>query len=447
MLTDLGVARVLGETAAARSPRPTSTPPSPGAARPDRRPTSSAWPPPRSTRSPASRRGTPPPRPTRSRSRPPASCPTSPSWRRMPRPSCSPSSHAGCRPTRTTGVRGAFALDLRHACRPEPVRLPVVGVPDAELGRTGRGAAHRAHPPGARAAAPAGTGRRSTSGRRDALSDAARAAGGRRPSRRAAALAVLAGVLGRGRAWPVRLWAPDADGADAARRRRRRHVGRSCGPPLPASPTSRRSRPPAEDWRRRGRGSSTTGGRTRSRPAMLADCSTPSTRRAARCCAADADARAGAGRDRARRCAASRPTVVEVAAGAVDGDRVELDAGRPLARLRGGGGGRRRAAHRGRPSRVRRPHGAACGRGDGWRIESAERRGLRRHGRGERRPQCLGEVGAGELVAGLQQPGRQGPLAADDARSAELAAAPAFSANAGNAQHRGPVQRPGRARG
>lgn len=32
-----------------------------------------------------------------------------------------------------------FALDLRHACRPEPVRLPVPGVPDAELGVTGRG--------------------------------------------------------------------------------------------------------------------------------------------------------------------------------------------------------------------------------------------------------------------------------------------------------------------
>jgi hypothetical protein len=32
-----------------------------------------------------------------------------------------------------------FALDLRHACRPEPVRLPVAGVPDAELGATGRG--------------------------------------------------------------------------------------------------------------------------------------------------------------------------------------------------------------------------------------------------------------------------------------------------------------------
>jgi hypothetical protein len=37
------------------------------------------------------------------------------------------------------GSAAAFALDLRHACRPEPVRLPADGVPDADLGRTGRG--------------------------------------------------------------------------------------------------------------------------------------------------------------------------------------------------------------------------------------------------------------------------------------------------------------------
>jgi hypothetical protein len=37
------------------------------------------------------------------------------------------------------GSAAAFALDLRHACRPEPVRLPLPGVPDAELGSTGRG--------------------------------------------------------------------------------------------------------------------------------------------------------------------------------------------------------------------------------------------------------------------------------------------------------------------
>jgi eukaryotic-like serine/threonine-protein kinase len=36
------------------------------------------------------------------------------------------------------GSAAAFALDLRHACRPEPVRLPADGVPDAELARTGQ---------------------------------------------------------------------------------------------------------------------------------------------------------------------------------------------------------------------------------------------------------------------------------------------------------------------
>ncbi|WP_142458430.1 serine/threonine-protein kinase [Geodermatophilus aquaeductus] len=37
------------------------------------------------------------------------------------------------------GSAAAFALDLRHACRPEPVRLPTAGIPDADLARTGRG--------------------------------------------------------------------------------------------------------------------------------------------------------------------------------------------------------------------------------------------------------------------------------------------------------------------
>jgi hypothetical protein len=37
------------------------------------------------------------------------------------------------------GSAGALALDLRAACRPEPVRLPGAGIPDADLGRTGRG--------------------------------------------------------------------------------------------------------------------------------------------------------------------------------------------------------------------------------------------------------------------------------------------------------------------
>src|SRR4051794_22293102 len=37
------------------------------------------------------------------------------------------------------GSAAAFALDLRHACRPEPVRLPADGVPETELGVTGGG--------------------------------------------------------------------------------------------------------------------------------------------------------------------------------------------------------------------------------------------------------------------------------------------------------------------
>ncbi|MFD2092142.1 protein kinase domain-containing protein [Blastococcus deserti] len=37
------------------------------------------------------------------------------------------------------GSAAAFALDLRHACRPEPVRLPADGVATRELARTGRG--------------------------------------------------------------------------------------------------------------------------------------------------------------------------------------------------------------------------------------------------------------------------------------------------------------------
>jgi eukaryotic-like serine/threonine-protein kinase len=37
------------------------------------------------------------------------------------------------------GSAAAFALDLRHACRPEPVRLPVPGIPDDALGHTDQG--------------------------------------------------------------------------------------------------------------------------------------------------------------------------------------------------------------------------------------------------------------------------------------------------------------------
>ncbi|SFK59019.1 serine/threonine-protein kinase [Geodermatophilus ruber] len=99
------------------------------------------------------------------------------------------------------GSAAAFALDLRHACRPEPVRLPVPGVPDDELGRTGRGPrtelTHRA-PGRHRLAAPVvePAGRR---GLRD------RGPGAGTPLRRtgvlAAAVVVLAAVVWTGSRW------------------------------------------------------------------------------------------------------------------------------------------------------------------------------------------------------------------------------------------------------
>jgi eukaryotic-like serine/threonine-protein kinase len=62
------------------------------------------------------------------------------------------------------GSAAAFALDLRHACRPEPVRLPAPGMDPGELARTGAGPATElthprrrleAEPPAHRAPTPA----------------------------------------------------------------------------------------------------------------------------------------------------------------------------------------------------------------------------------------------------------------------------------------------------
>jgi hypothetical protein len=105
------------------------------------------------------------------------------------------------------GTAAEFALDLRHACRPEPVRLPVAGVPDAELSRTGYGprtelthqrGAHRA---GGNAPPPAAPGPRPRAARRrDRRAGPSRAVGERmmsltrRPRRRAAVLVLGAGA-------------------------------------------------------------------------------------------------------------------------------------------------------------------------------------------------------------------------------------------------------------
>jgi hypothetical protein len=118
------------------------------------------------------------------------------------------------------GSAAAFALDLRHACRPEPVRLPAAGVAEGDLGRTGRGArtelTHqvpglRPRPAPVVVAAP---------GRRERWRSAAHewAALHARPvaGRAAVGALVVAGLLAVG--WLGLRWAGEADGAadDAA---------------------------------------------------------------------------------------------------------------------------------------------------------------------------------------------------------------------------------------
>ena len=100
------------------------------------------------------------------------------------------------------GSASAFALDLRHACRPEPVRLPVDGVPDLELGGTGRGArtelTHQV--PGRR---PRGA----------AL--IAEPPAGRERWRRTATVALVVAVLS-GAGWLGARWVVDDDGGEVA---------------------------------------------------------------------------------------------------------------------------------------------------------------------------------------------------------------------------------------
>ena len=257
MLTDLGVGpRARARPRPPRSPRPTSTRPSPRAGARARPPTSSGSPPRRSTRSPASRRGTPPrPADTLAVAAARPACPTSPSWPRTRPPGCSRSSSAGCRPIRTTAGRpppspstsGTPAARNRCGC-------PVDGVPDAELGRTGRGPrtelTHQV--PGRRAAARAGR-RRS----RPDAGPVARRRSGDRPRGRP----LRSGRPSRRRCWSPRSpWplarralgervAPDAGAAAerpatalADRGRDSAAAGRARRPATRTSPATRRTR-------------------------------------------------------------------------------------------------------------------------------------------------------------------------------------------------------------
>ena len=128
------------------------------------------------------------------------------------------------------GTAAAFALDLRHACRPEPVRLPVPGVPDGELGLTGRGprtelthqvpgrrprAAHAAPSPTGRSARirSALTARVATSGE-EGLGGALRRAARRSAAIGAVLLAIAAGLAGA--AWAGARWGDQPEPTDTA---------------------------------------------------------------------------------------------------------------------------------------------------------------------------------------------------------------------------------------
>ncbi|SNS44778.1 Serine/threonine protein kinase [Geodermatophilus pulveris] len=155
------------------------------------------------------------------------------------------------------GSAAAFALDLRHACRPEPVRLPRAGVPDEELARTGRGPrtelTHQV--PGRHRQAP------SEPSTRTGLRSWATAAAPllRRAALPLAAVAVLGGLVWLGVSWGSGAAAPGAAGpalADRAAGAPAAPAPSGPVPPGPAAPPAPVAVPPPaepadvleEDW-------------------------------------------------------------------------------------------------------------------------------------------------------------------------------------------------------
>ena len=283
------------------------------------------------------------------------------------------------------GSAAAFALDLRHACRPEPVRLPAVGIPDEELGRTGRGprtelthqVPGRRRRPAPTVVPPAGSRELRWAAGRDWVRRAARPVLGRV----AAGALVLVGLAGA--AWLGMRWA-DADGpADRARTSASPAAATSAvAAPEPApeavrsGPADHTETPPsAADWRpvveqlyaRRadafalGNAGDLDGVYVRGSPLRAAD---------------EAHVRALADAGEALRGFA--PAVVEVTAASVDGDRavvdltdrwpdyevVPADAARSGSSLR---------SAQGRPAVAVRM--VLLRTTDGWRIQGAERLG------------------------------------------------------------------------
>ena len=365
MLTDLGVARVLGEAAAAEVTPAYVDPtvarggaPGPGVRRLRRR----GGRVPRAHRHRAVERRHPG-RHARRRGRP-ATCPTS---REL----------APERPGRADRRRRARAVG--RSARPW-VRGGVRAGPAARLPPGAGAAAGRRASPTTSSAAPgevrgpssptrcpavgrARHRRWSRSGRRDGWRTLRERLTRRRGPPEAAVLAVVATVLA-GAALAALVWSPaageptrsDRRGGDGGCRRPSRS-GRADRELRAVGATAAGRRTGARWWR-----TSTTGGRRRSRPGRSRR-STTSTRRTAPLLRRRPDATCRNWPRPGRRCAASRPRCVRVAAAAVGDDRVELDlvdrwpdyevvAARRTAVVRTEPG----------PGRVRRPHGAGARR-------------------------------------------------------------------------------------
>ncbi|MGY1620381.1 serine/threonine-protein kinase [Geodermatophilus sp. SYSU D00691] len=210
------------------------------------------------------------------------------------------------------GTAAEFALDLRHACRPEPVRLPAEGIPDEELGRTGRGPrtelTHQV--PGRRRAAPP-----------EPEPEPARRWSGALPVlRRAAAVTGIGAVLATA-VWLGTRWGSGDDAAPPATAA----SSSSTPPPAAASPrpVDLRAVPDgaagwlpvlAELYRRRAEAFGTGG------PDALAGVYTAGSAPGA-ADAAFAASLVGAGEV----LRGFAPTVVRVTAATVDGDRAEVE--------------------------------------------------------------------------------------------------------------------------
>ena len=278
------------------------------------------------------------------------------------------------------GSAAAFALDLRHACRPEPVGLPVAGMPDADLVRRGPRTELTHQVPGRRprpipvVVHPAGRTQAHREAARRWLRTGAGSAAGR------AALIVLVGAGLTGLVWSGLRFADAAERGDDERRA-------PAAAPAAASPGT----PPdgtgavgptgldpvgtpasAADWRplleelyaRRARSFATAA------PDLLGDVYSPGSPQLA----ADAEhARALAAAGQQLR--GFSPAVVAVTGASVRGDRAVLDLVDrwPDYEVVPSGGGPAVQRPPGRPETAVRM--VLLRTPEGWRIESAERVG------------------------------------------------------------------------